>query len=70
MRRAAAVMVPVGAYLLSVVDERALRWAICALVFAAVAILGFGWRYHGRPSDAATAATGRVRAACSAGRPA
>ena len=31
---AAAVMVPVGAYLLSVVDERALRWAICALVFA------------------------------------
>jgi uncharacterized protein len=57
---AAAVMVPVGAYLLSVVDERALRWAICALVFAAVAILGFGWRYHGRPSDAATAATGAL----------
>jgi uncharacterized protein len=57
---AATVMVPVGAYLLSVVDETALRWAICALVFAAVAILGFGWRYHGRPSDAATAATGAL----------
>jgi uncharacterized protein len=57
---AAAVMVPVGAYLLSVVDETALRWAICALVFAAVAILGFGWRYHGRPSDTATAATGAL----------
>jgi uncharacterized protein len=57
---AAAVTVPVGAYVLSVVDERSLRWAICALVFAAVAILGFGWRYHGRPSDAATAATGAL----------
>jgi len=57
---AAAVMVPVGAYLLSVVDEQALRWAICALVFGAVAILGFGWRYHGRPSSAATAATGAL----------
>jgi uncharacterized membrane protein YfcA len=57
---AAAVMVPVGAYILSVVDERTLRWAICALVFAAVAILAFGWRYHGRPHDAATAATGAL----------
>jgi uncharacterized membrane protein YfcA len=55
---AATVTVPVGAYLLSVVDERALRWAICALVFVAVAILAFGWRYHGRPHAAATAATG------------
>ena len=55
---AATVTVPVGAYLLSVVDERALRWAICALVFVAVAILAFGWRYHGRPHSAATAATG------------
>jgi uncharacterized protein len=57
---AAAVMVPVGAYVLSVVDETAIRWVICALVFSAVAILGFGWRYHGRPSDTATAATGAV----------
>ena len=57
---AAAGMVPIGAYLLSVVDETTLRWVICALVFAAVAILGFGWRYHGRPSTAATAATGAL----------
>ena len=57
---AAAVMVPLGAYLLSVVDGVALRWVICALVFAAVAILGFGWRYHGRPHAAATAATGAL----------
>jgi uncharacterized protein len=57
---AAAVMVPLGAYLLSVVDGVALRWVICALVFGAVAILGFGWRYHGRPHAAATAATGAL----------
>jgi uncharacterized membrane protein YfcA len=57
---AAAVTVPVGAYLLSVVDERTLRWAICGLVFVAVAILAFGWRYHGRPHAAATAATGAL----------
>jgi uncharacterized membrane protein YfcA len=57
---AAAVTVPIGAYLLSVVDERTLRWAICALVFVAVAILAFGWRYHGRPHTAATAATGAL----------
>jgi uncharacterized protein len=53
-------MVPLGAYLLSVVDATTLRWTISALVFAAVAILGFGWRYHGRPHDAATAATGAL----------
>jgi uncharacterized protein len=57
---AAAVTVPLGAYLLTVIDERTLRWAICALVFVAVAILAFGWRYHGRPHAAATATTGAL----------
>jgi uncharacterized membrane protein YfcA len=57
---AAALTVPVGAWILTAVDEAALRWAICALVFTAVAILGLGWRYHGRPRQAATAATGAL----------
>jgi uncharacterized protein len=57
---AAAITVPIGAYVLSIVDGRTLRWAICALVFVAVAILAFGWRYHGRPHTAATAATGAL----------
>ena len=57
---AAAAMVPVGAYVLTVVDGRTLRWVICTLVFVAVAIIGFGWRYHGRPHGAATAATGAL----------
>jgi uncharacterized protein len=57
---AAALMVPVGARLLADVDGDTLRWAICALVLAAAAIVGFGWRYHGRPHPAATAATGAL----------
>jgi uncharacterized membrane protein YfcA len=55
---AAAVTVPFGAWLLVVVEERTLRWAICALVFVAVAILAFGWRHPGRPHAATTAAAG------------
>ena len=57
---AALVTIPLGAELLVLVDGRTLRWAICAVVFAAVAILAFGWRYHGRPHAAATAATGAL----------
>jgi uncharacterized protein len=57
---AAALTVPLGAWILTAVDEAALRWAICALVFTAVAILGLGWRYHGRPRQSATAATGAL----------
>jgi uncharacterized membrane protein YfcA len=57
---AAAVTIPFGAHLLAIVDERALRWAICALVFVAVGTLASGWRYHGRPRAAATATTGAV----------
>jgi uncharacterized membrane protein YfcA len=57
---AAAVTVPLGAWILTVTDAAALRWAISALVIVAVAILGFGWRHHGRPRIAATAATGAL----------
>ena len=57
---AAAVTIPLGAYVLTAVDARALRWAICAMVLVAVAIIGSGWRYHGRPHPAATAATGAL----------
>jgi len=57
---AATVTVPVGARLLAIVDPLALRWAICALVFVAVALLAFGWSYEGRPHASATAATGAL----------
>ena len=51
---------PAGAWLLLAVDERTLRFLICAVALVAVAILAFGWRYHGRPHAAATAATGAL----------
>jgi uncharacterized membrane protein YfcA len=57
---AAAVTVPVGARVLSQVDGDALRWAICALVLVAAALLGFGWRARRGPRPAATAATGAL----------
>jgi uncharacterized protein len=57
---AAALTVPVGARLLVVVDGRTLRFAICAVVLLAVAILRFGWRYQGPPRPAATVATGAL----------
>src|SRR3954470_21086663 len=40
---AAPLTVPLGALLLAIVDPYALRWAICALVFVAVALMLFGW---------------------------
>jgi uncharacterized protein len=55
---AALPAIPLGTWLLVLVDERPLRIAICVLVVVAAALIGFGWRYHGRPSTAATAATG------------
>ncbi len=55
---AALVAIPAGATLLVTVDEDALRVAICAMVLVAAAVIGLGWRYHGRPSAAATALTG------------
>jgi uncharacterized protein len=57
---AAGLTVPAGAWLLLAIDERALRFLICAVALAAVAILAFGWRYGGRPHAAATAGTGAL----------
>jgi uncharacterized protein len=57
---AATLTIPIGAWLLVTVDERTLRWAICAVVVVAVAVLGSGWRYSRRPHAAATASAGVV----------
>jgi uncharacterized membrane protein YfcA len=55
---AATAGIPLGAWVLVDVDGRVLRWLICAIVLVAVAMLAFGWRYHGRPRATVTAATG------------
>ncbi len=56
----ALVAVPLGAQVLVASDPDALRWTISTIVLAFVAIIAFGWRYPGRPTTAATAATGAV----------
>ena len=55
---AAFVAVPFGAWLLLSLPPLAMRIAISVVILGFVAILAFGWRYHGRPSVAATLATG------------
>lgn len=57
---AACLLTPLGAWILLSVDPGLMRWALSAVVISAVAILAFGWRYAGKPSLAATAATGAV----------
>jgi uncharacterized protein len=52
--------IPLGTTLLALGDPLTLRWGISVLVAAMLALLVSGWRYHGRPTDAATAATGLV----------
>ncbi len=46
----AMLAVPLGSWILAQSDPVALRWALTALVLAAVAILASGWRYRGKGS--------------------
>jgi uncharacterized membrane protein YfcA len=55
---AGAVALPFGAAMLVYLDPLLLRWFICALVLIALAALAVGWRYHGKPSIAASAIVG------------
>jgi uncharacterized membrane protein YfcA len=55
---AAFAAVPLGVWLLLNLPPVVMRVAISAVILGFVAILAFGWRYHGRPSIVATLATG------------
>jgi uncharacterized membrane protein YfcA len=57
---AAAIGVPVGNFTLTQVAPQPMRWAISAIVLAAVALLGSGWRYHGKPRPGATLVAGVI----------
>ena len=46
---AMAIAVPLGTWLLIVLDPIVLRWCIAVLVLSLVPILASGWRYHGSP---------------------
>jgi len=55
---AAALALPIGVAALLYVDALVLRWFIAALVLFALVVLITGWRYHGRPSVAASLGVG------------
>lgn len=57
---AMAVAVPIGTYLLIVLDPIVLRWTIAILVLSLVAILASGWRYHGPSTLPITTTVGIV----------
>lgn len=50
--------VPLGNLVLTATEPEPMRWAISAIVLAAVALLAAGWRYGGRPRPATTLAAG------------
>jgi uncharacterized protein len=58
MLLAAAAVVPVGNLVLTMSEPEPMRWAISAIVLAAVAVLGSGWRYSGKPRTLTTLAAG------------
>ncbi len=60
MSAGAVLGVPIGAVILARSDPLTLRWALCALVLVAVAILGSGWRWGGQARPSMTAAVGAV----------
>ena len=64
---------PAGAFLLLQLDPMALRWGMCLLALAMLALLASGWRYHGRPalplSVAVGAASGLFSGAAQMGGP-
>jgi uncharacterized membrane protein YfcA len=55
-----AVTLPIGAMALLLVDPLSLRWFIAALVLVALVTLAAGWRYHGRPTLAASLGVGAL----------
>ena len=57
---AMAVTVPLGTYLLVVLDPIVLRWIIAILVIGLVLILMSGWRYRGPSSLPITAGVGMI----------
>src|SRR6185295_19202886 len=57
---AMAVTVPLGTYLLVVLDPIVLRWIIAILVIGLVAILVSGWRYRGPSSLPITTGIGMI----------
>src|SRR5690606_19527254 len=56
----ASAVVPVGAAALVVLDRTLMRWIIAGIVFAGLAMLLSGRRYHGRPRLPVTIGVGAL----------
>jgi uncharacterized membrane protein YfcA len=56
---------PLGTALLVHLDARTLRWGMCGLALAMLALLASGWRYHRRPRMASSVLVGAVSGFCS-----
>lgn len=56
----AAVTLPAGAMMLSVLEPTLLRWVLCGLVLASVAVFVSGWRYRGELTPGMGIAAGTV----------
>ncbi|WP_257625548.1 MULTISPECIES: sulfite exporter TauE/SafE family protein [unclassified Rhizobium] len=56
----AAIGVPLGTAVLTMIDPLAVRWIIVLVVVVLLILLVSGWRYHGRPSAPLTIAVGAV----------
>ena len=60
----ALVGVPAGTRLLASTDPLTIRWAIVILAGAMLLLLTSGWRYHGKPTTAATIGVGVTSGIC------
>lgn len=65
MAAGALVGAPFGAALLLNLDPVPLRWGMCVLVVAMLALLASGWRYRGKPWLGLSVAVGAVSGFCS-----
>lgn len=50
--------VPIGVYVLTIMEPTALRWAIVVLVFALLALIMSGWKYRSAPTPPMTVGVG------------
>lgn len=65
MAAGALLGAPLGAWLLLRLDPLLLRWGMCLLAAAMLALLALGWRYRGPPRGALSLAVGITSGFCS-----
>lgn len=54
------LMMPVGIWLLKVLDKLTVRWIMCLMILIVLALLMGGWRYKGKPTVGLAVVTGLI----------